>query len=119
MSWTARESTHFSFLDSLVRAATGSRWRHVIGVEEIRSRSLFLTEVETRCLMNKRTPISSRGAKVRWLQAHRVLWQDFLPDDQQNWRDIVRLMKADGLIAQNTYALDVSLPSLIADAHGL
>jgi hypothetical protein len=67
--------------------------------------------------MNKRTPISSRGAKVRWLQSHRVLWEGFLPDDRQNWRDIVRQMEAEGLIAQNTYALDVGLPSLIADAH--
>jgi hypothetical protein len=67
--------------------------------------------------MNKRTPISSRGAKVRWLQAHRVLWEGFLPDDRQNWRDIVKLMKADGLIAHSTYPLDVSLPSLIADVH--
>jgi hypothetical protein len=69
--------------------------------------------------MNKRTPVSSRGAKVRWLQSHRVLWEGYLPDDHQNWHDIVKLMKADGLIAQNTYALDVGLPSLIADAHGL
>ena len=67
--------------------------------------------------MNKRTPISSRLAKVRWLRAHRVLWEGFLPDNHQNWRDIVKLMKADGLIAQKTYALDVGVPSLIADAH--
>jgi hypothetical protein len=67
--------------------------------------------------MNKRTPISSRGAKVRWLQAHRVLWEGFLPDNRENWRDIVNLMKADGLIALSTYALDVNLPSLIDDAH--
>jgi hypothetical protein len=77
----------------------------------------MLSQEETRYVMNKRTPISSRGAKVRWLRVHRVLWEGFLPDDRQNWRDIVKLMKADGLIAQNTYPLDVGLPSLIADAH--
>jgi hypothetical protein len=76
-----------------------------------------LTEEETRYVMNKRTPVSSRGAKVRWLRAHRVLWEGFLPDDRQAWLNIVKLMKADGLIAQSTYALDVSIPSLIADAH--
>jgi len=68
--------------------------------------------------LNKRTPVSSRPDKIRWLQSHRVLWEGFPPDDRQNWRDIVKLMKADGLIAPNTYALDVGLPSLIADAHG-
>jgi hypothetical protein len=67
--------------------------------------------------MNKRTPISSRGAKIRWLRDHRVLWEGFPPDDRENWRDIVRLMKADGLIALNTYALDVNVPSLIAEVH--
>jgi hypothetical protein len=67
--------------------------------------------------MNKRTPISSRGAKLRWLRDHRVLWEGFTPDDHQNWREIVKLMKADGLIALNTYALDVNIPSLIADVH--
>jgi hypothetical protein len=67
--------------------------------------------------MNKRTPISTRGAKLRWLRAHRVLWEDYSPDDRRNWHDIVRLMKADGLIALSTYALDVNLPSLIADVH--
>ncbi len=70
-----------------------------------------------RYMMDHKTPVSSRGAKVRWLLAHRVLWEGFLPDDRQNWRDIVKLMKADGLIAQSTYALDVGLPSLITDAH--
>lgn len=69
--------------------------------------------------MSKRTPISSRPAKIRWLQAHRGLWVGFAPDDRQNWSDIVKLMKADGLIALNTYPLDVSLPSLIAEAHGI
>ena len=67
--------------------------------------------------MNKRTPISSRGAKLRWLRNHRGLWEGFTPDDHQNWREIVKLMKADGLIALNTYALDVNIPSLIADVH--
>jgi hypothetical protein len=68
--------------------------------------------------MSKRTPIASRGAKIRWLQDHRALWQDFPPDDRQNWRHIVKLMKADGLIALNTYPLDVNVPSLIAEVRG-
>lgn len=68
--------------------------------------------------MNKmRTPIASRGAKIRWLRDHRALWEGFPPDDRQNWRQIVKLMKADGLIALNTYPLDVNLPSLLADVH--
>jgi hypothetical protein len=67
--------------------------------------------------MSKRTPIASRGAKIRWLQDHRVLWEGFPPDDRQNWRQIVKLMKADGLIALNTYPLDVNVPSLIAEVR--
>jgi hypothetical protein len=67
--------------------------------------------------MDRRTPISSREAKIRWLLAHQSLWEGFNPNDRQNWRDIIRLMKADGLIANSTYALDVGLLSLIADAH--
>jgi hypothetical protein len=105
MSWAAREPTHLSLHTSA--------WSEAALCKPLAHLSLN----ETSQAMNKRTPISSRGAKVRWLQAHPVLWQDFLPDDHQNWRDIVRLMKADGLISQSTYALDVSLPSLIADAH--
>ncbi len=68
-------------------------------------------------MMDHRTPVSSRKAKVRWLRAHHLLWEGFLPDDHQNWRDIIKLMKADGLIAHSTYPFDVNLPSLIADAH--
>ena len=75
------------------------------------------TREEMRYMMDHRTAVSSRGAKVRWLRAHRGLWEGFLPNDRQTWRDIVKLMKADGLIAQSTHALDVSLPSLIADAN--
>ncbi len=67
--------------------------------------------------MSKRTPISSRPAKIRWLQAHRFLWEEFLPGNRRNWSDIVKLMKADGLIAVSTYPLDVNLPSLISEAH--
>lgn len=70
-----------------------------------------------RYMMDHKTAVSSRVAKVRWLRANRVLWEGFLPDDRQNWSDIVKLMKADGLIALSTYPLDVNLPSLIADAH--
>ena len=70
-------------------------------------------------IMDQRTALSSRAAKLRWLQTHRVLWESFLPDDRQKWRDIIKLMKADGLVAQTTYPFDVNLPSLIADAHSL
>ena len=66
--------------------------------------------------MDNRKPISSRIAKIRWLRAHHLLWKGFVPDDRQNWRDIINLMKADGLIAYTTYPLDVNLPRLIADA---
>jgi hypothetical protein len=48
-----------------------------------------------------------------------VLWEGFSPDDRQNWREIIKLMKAAGLVAQTTYSFDVNLPSLIADAHSL
>jgi hypothetical protein len=67
--------------------------------------------------MNKRTPISSRGAKVRWLLAHESLWDAFSPDNDQNWRNIIKQMKFEGLIADTTYPLDVNVPSLIADTH--
>lgn len=70
-----------------------------------------------RYMMDHRTAVSSRATKVRWLQSHRVLWEGSLPDDHQNWREIIKLMKADGLIAHSTYTFDVNLPSLIADAH--
>ena len=66
--------------------------------------------------MEHRRPISSRGAKIRWLRAHHLLWEGFVPDDRQNWREIIDLMKAEGLIAHSTYPLDVNLPSLIAEA---
>jgi hypothetical protein len=69
-------------------------------------------------IMDQRTALSSRAAKLRWLQTHRVLWEGLPPDDRQNWRAIIKLMKADGLVAQTTYAFDVNLPSLIADAYG-
>ena len=59
---------------------------------------------------------STREAKVRWLQAHSSLWENSLPDDRQNWRDIIKLMKVDGLVAPTTYPFDVNLPSLIAEA---
>ncbi len=70
-------------------------------------------------MTDQRTALSSRAAKLRWLETHRVLWEGFLPDDRQTWRNIIKLMKADGLVAQTTYPFDVNLPSLIADAHGL
>ena len=59
---------------------------------------------------------STREAKVRWLQSHGSLWENRLHDDRQNWRDIIKLMKADGLVAPTTYPFDVNLPSLIAEA---
>ena len=68
-------------------------------------------------VINKRTPVATRGAKVCWLRAHQLLWEVFLPDDHQNWAEIVKLMKADGLVALTTYPLDVNLPSLMADAY--
>ena len=67
--------------------------------------------------MDHRTPLSSRTTKVLWLLAHQSLWQGFMPDNHKNWRDIIKLMKAEGLIAASTYPMDVNLPSLIAEAH--
>jgi hypothetical protein len=67
--------------------------------------------------MNQRTPISSRETKVAWLLAHPTLWESDNPDDDQNWRQIIKLMKLDGLIARTTYPLDVNVPSLIAEAQ--
>ena len=66
--------------------------------------------------MDHRTPISSREAKILWLLAHQSLWEGFSPDNDQNWRHLIKLMKFDGLIARSTYPLDVNVPSLIADA---
>lgn len=67
--------------------------------------------------MDHRTPVSSREAKIVWLMAHQSLWDGISPDNDQNWRRIIRLMKCDGLVALTTYPLDVNVPSLIADAH--
>ena len=67
--------------------------------------------------MDHRTPISSRRAKILWLLAHQSLWEGFIPDNLQKWREIIKLMKADGMVAHTTYPMDVNLPSLIADAH--
>ena len=67
--------------------------------------------------MDHRTPISSREAKILWLLAHPALWEGLSPEDDQNWRQIIKLMKLDGLIALTTYPLDVNVPSLIGDAH--
>ena len=67
--------------------------------------------------MDRRTPISSREAKILWLLSHQSLWEGAKPDNDQNWRYIIKLMKLDGLIARTTYPLDVNVPSLIADAH--
>ena len=69
--------------------------------------------------MDHRTPVSSRQAKIRWLRANHLLWEEFSPEDRQNWSHIIKLMKADGLVAASTYTFDVNLPSLIADAHSL
>jgi len=66
--------------------------------------------------MRHRTPISSRGAKIVWLLAHPTLWESSKPEDDRNWRQIISLMKLDGLIAHTTYPLDVNIPSLIAAA---
>ena len=67
--------------------------------------------------MDHRTPISSREAKIAWLLDHPSLWEGFKPDNDQNWREIIKLMKLDGLIALTTYPLDVNVPSLIAEAQ--
>jgi transglutaminase/protease-like cytokinesis protein 3 len=67
--------------------------------------------------MDNRTPHSSRIAKVRWLRSHEWLWKNFSADDRQVWSDIIKEMKAEGLIAQTTYAFDVNLASLISEAQ--
>ena len=67
--------------------------------------------------MDHRSPISSREAKINWLLSHQLLWVGSEPDDDRNWREIIKLMKVDGLIAPTTYPLDVNVPSLIAEAH--
>ena len=56
---------------------------------------------------------------VLWIvrAARMPMWEGFAPDNRQNWRAIIKLMKADGLIATTTYPFDVNLPSLITDAH--
>ena len=66
--------------------------------------------------MDQRAPISSRTAKIVWLLAHPSLWQGSRPEDDQNWRQIIKSMKLDGLIAQTTYPLDVNIPGLITEA---
>lgn len=67
--------------------------------------------------MDHKTPVSSREAKISWLLCHQLLWAGSEPDNDRNWREIIRQMKVDGLIAPSTYPLDVNVPSLIAAAR--
>lgn len=67
--------------------------------------------------MDHKTPISSRDTKIRWLLSHQLLWLGFAPDNDRNWREIIKRMKLDGLVARTTYPLDINVPSLIAEAQ--
>jgi hypothetical protein len=69
--------------------------------------------------MNK-TKISSRAAKVEFLRANTQLWQGTALDgghDKEAQRKVVAAMKAASLISPSTYASDVHLDSLIAEAR--
>lgn len=68
-------------------------------------------------IMEHHRSTSTREAKVRWLKTHSHLWENSPPDDRQNWRDIIKLMKAEGLVAPTTYPFDVNVPSLIEEAR--
>jgi len=66
--------------------------------------------------MDHKTPLSTRIAKVRWLKSNELLWKGFSAEDLKLWSAIIKQMKAEGLVAQSTYAFDVNLPSLISEA---
>ena len=68
-------------------------------------------------IMEHQRSASTREAKVRWLKTHCYLWENSPSDDRQNWRDIIKLMKAEGLVAPTTYPFDVNVPSLIEEAR--
>ena len=69
-------------------------------------------------MMDHKTPLSTRTAKVSWLKSHELLWRDFSAEDLKLWSAIIKQMKAEGLVAQTTYVFDVNLPSLISEASG-
>lgn len=68
----------------------------------------------------------ARIERIKWLMRNRKLWVGF-PDSRMylwdhpewvdKWREIVRLMRKDGLIARTTYYGDVGLVKLIAKAR--
>jgi hypothetical protein len=57
-----------------------------------------------------------------WLAQRRKLWEDFPTKPSQinnksriKYREIIQLMKADGLVSKNTYYLDVRLFSMLKE----
>jgi len=65
-----------------------------------------------------------RSRRIEWLIAHRDLWSGLrrlhlIHSEQllKRWRQIVTLMRAEGLISPATHWQDVNLVNLIADAR--
>lgn len=63
-----------------------------------------------------------RAAQIRWMLAHRELWQDLDAEglymrNRGTWRAIANGLKDAGLIARSTGTIDVPVGRLIAGAR--
>jgi len=67
-------------------------------------------------LKSRSRPKRSRPiTKVRWMLMHRELWNT--ADGSYDWREIVKHMKADGLVAATTDPMHIPVDSYVAEAR--
>lgn len=66
-------------------------------------------------MKNKR--LSTRQEKIDWLIKHSLLWEAWCGSMDRRSESIIKKMKEDGLISENTHHYDVCLSNLIADAR--
>jgi hypothetical protein len=66
----------------------------------------------------------NRSRRVAWLMQNKHLWRDVLPrrssaneKSQRRWKEIVMLMRREGLVQPSTHWSDVNLISLIVEAR--
>jgi hypothetical protein len=60
---------------------------------------------------------AGRVARVKWLIAHKCMWEGWLDRNDPRARMIVEAMRKDGVVAPTTYWPDVQLTNLIQDAR--
>ena len=82
------------------------------------------TAVPVVCLKIRNSLRLNRARRIEWLVAHRQLWRGFPNshkiDDQQvqeRWKNVVMLMRSEGLVSRSTHWRDVNLINLVADAR--